>query len=298
MQPKIIATAGARGLSAPRSSPPPLANAAEVGPKQQEDTDPYCELTLTDAEYKAYVDSLGYVSAEEVTEAHFGPYEAVYPGLKELRLEIAADVAALPKLDSNSPDEVSERLRQVNELGNKFVEKAAKFMPRAIAEILAEPILYLGNFKDGENYADLMSGFQTSTLFVESEPIELGNSFTAQDLVNVGVSQKDAQAMVAGFKKAPLIKKADARTKHYAPYYAKAREACAAGGERTVAFPTKATNPAPGTPGNGNQGSAADSDAGKTAGIVVGVIAALAAIAGAIAFLAPQLGIMLPQLPF
>ena len=256
---------------------------------------------MTDAEYKAYVDSLGYVSAEEVKEAHFGPYEDVYPGLKELRLEFVADVAALPKLDSNSPDEVSERLRQINELGNKFVEKAAKFMPRDIAERLAEPILYLGNIKDGENYASLASVTRTSNLFVESEPIEFGETvivWPVQYLVHMGASQKDAQAIVAGFEKDPLVKKGKARVKHYAPYSAKAREACVAGGERTVASPTKASNPAPGTPGNGNQGSAADSDAGKTAGIVVGVIAALAAIAGAIAFLAPQLGIMLPQLPF
>ncbi|OFT76184.1 hypothetical protein HMPREF3104_05655 [Corynebacterium sp. HMSC30G07] len=238
------------------------------------------------------------MSAEEITEAYFGLFEDVYPGLKELRLEFVADVAALPKTESGSPDEVSDWLGQVQELGEKLVEKAAKFMPRDIAENLPEAILFFGNLKDGENYAKLMSEIQKSDLFVESEPIELGNSFTVQDLVKVGVSQKDAQAMVAGFKKAPLIKKVDARTKHYAPYYAKAREACAAGGERTVAFPTKATNPAPGTPGNGNQGSAADSDAGKTAGIVVGVIAVLAAVVGAIAFLAPQLGIMLPQLPF
>lgn len=238
------------------------------------------------------------MSAEEVTEAHFGPYEAVYPGLKELRLEFVADVAALPKTDSGSRDEVSEWLRQVNELGNKFVEKAAKFMPRDIAGSLVEAIFWYGNLKDGENHAEFLSKIQKSDLFVESEPIELGNTFTVQHLVKVGATQKDAEALVAGFKKAPLIKKVDAREKHYASYYAKAREACAAGGERTVAFPTKASNPAPGTPGNGNQGSAADSDAGKTAGIVVGVIAALAAIAGAIAFLAPQLGIMLPQLPF
>lgn len=253
---------------------------------------------MTDAEYKAYVDSLGYVSAEEITEAHFGLFEAVYPGLKELRLEFVADVAALPKLDSNSPDEVSEQLRQINELVEKFVEKAAKFMPRDIAGHVAESIFWYGNLKDGKNYASLASNFRKSTLFVESEPIELGNIYTVQGLVKVGATQKDAEAIVAGFKKAPLIKKVDAREKHYAPYYAKAREACAAGGERTVAFPTKATNPAPGTPGNGNQGSAADSDAGKTAGIVVGVIAVLAAVVGAIAFLAPQLGIMLPQLPF
>lgn len=253
---------------------------------------------MTDAEYKAYVDSLGYVSAEEVKEAHFGLYEAVYPGLKELRLGFVADLAALRKTESGSRDEASDGLRQINELGDKFVEKAAKFMPRDTAESLVEPMLYLGNLKDGENYAELMSKIQKSDLFVESEPIELGNTFTVQHLVKVGATQKDAEALVAGFKKAPLIKKLEARTKHYAPYYAKAREACAAGGERTVAFPTKASNPAPGTPGNGNQGSAADSDAGKTAGIVVGVIAALAAIAGAIAFLAPQLGIMLPQLPF
>ena len=238
------------------------------------------------------------MSAEEITEPHFGPFEAVYPGLKELRLEFVADVAALPKTDSGSRDEASDWLGQVQELGNKFVEKAAKFMPRGIAEILAEPILYLGNLKDGKNYAELVSESQTSTLFIGDEPIEFGDIFTVQVLVKVGATQKDAQAIVAGFKKAPLIKKVDARTKHYASYYAKAREACAAGGERTVAFPTKATNPAPGTPGNGNQGSAADSDAGKTAGIVVGVIAVLAAVVGAIAFLAPQLGIMLPQLPF
>lgn len=254
---------------------------------------------MTDAEYKAYVDSLGYVSAEEVKEAHFGLYEAVYPGLKELRLEFVADVAALPKTESGSRDEVSEWLRQVNELSEKFVEKAAKFMPRDIAGSVAESIFWYGNLKDGENYAELfLFGIKKSTLFVESEPIELGNSLTVQNLVKVGATQKDAEAIVAGFKKAPLIKKVDAREKHYAPYYAKAREACAAGGERTVAFPTKATNPAPGTPGNGNQGSAADSDAGKTAGIVVGVIAVLAAVVGAIAFLAPQLGIMLPPLPF
>lgn len=253
---------------------------------------------MTDAEYKAYVDSLGYVSAEEITEAFFGPVEAVYPGLKELRLEFVADVAAL-QTESGSPDEALDWLRQVQELGEKFVEKAAKFMPRDIAGSVAESIIWYGNLKDGENYAELfLFGIKKSTLFVESEPIELGKIFTVQDLVKVGATQKDAEAIVAGFKKAPLIKKVDARAKHYAPYYAKAREACAAGGERTVAFPTKATNPAPGTPGNGNQGSAADSDAGKTAGIVVGVIAALAAIAGAIAFLAPQLGIMLPQLPF
>lgn len=91
-----------------------------------------------------------------------------------------------------------------------------------------------------------------------------------------------------------------------------AKKVCAAGGNSIVAFPTKIVKgdtgkpskdkpgnnePDAGTPG-GDTGSAADSDAGKTAGIVVGVIAALAAIAGAIAFLAPQLGIMLPQLPF
>lgn len=246
------------------------------------------------------------MSAEEITEAHFGPYEAVYPGLKELRLEFVADVAALPKTDSGSRDEVSEWRRQVNELGNKFVEKAAKFMPRGIAENLAEPIVFLGYAKDGENYASLASVARTSDLYIRDEPIgfgliEFGETvivWPVQYLVHMGASQKDAQAIVAGFEKDPLVKKGKARVKHYASYYAKAREACVAGGERTVAFPTKATNPVPGTPGNGNQGSAADSDAGKTAGIVVGVIAVLAAVVGAIAFLAPQLGIMLPQLPF
>lgn len=238
------------------------------------------------------------MSAEEITEASFGPVEAVYPGLKELRLEFVADVAALPKTDSGSRDDASDWLGQFQELKEKFVEKAAKFMPRDIAGRVADSIIWDGNLKDGKNYAEFLSGFKNGNLFVESEPIELGNSYAVQDLVKAGATQKDAEAIVAGFKKAPLIKKYDARAKHYAPYYAKAREACAAGGERTVAFPTKATNPAPGTPGNGNQGSAADSDAGKTAGIVVGVIAVLAAVVGAIAFLAPQLGIMLPQLPF
>lgn len=241
------------------------------------------------------------MSAEEITEAYFGLFEAVYPGLKELRLEFVADRDALPKLESNSPDEALDWLRQVEELGEKFVEKAAKFMPRDIAESLVETIFWYGNPKDGENYASLASVNQESTLFIGDEPIEFGETvfvWPVQYWVNMGASQKDAQAIVAGFEKDPLVKKGKARAKHYASYYAKAREACAAGGERTVAFPTKASNPVPGTPGNGNQGSAADSDAGKTAGIVVGVIAVLAAVVGAIAFLAPQLGIMLPQLPF
>ena len=77
--------------------------------------------------------------------------------------------------------------------------------------------------------------------------------------------------------------------------YADAEDACLRGGNTTVAFPTKPAN----QKGDNNASGTAEpgkEDGSSTAGIVVGVIAAVLAVVGIAAAFAPQLGIQIPGL--
>lgn len=280
MQRKVITTAAALGLSASLIVAP--VDAAEVGPKMGAYNS--CFLTLTDQEYGALVDSIGYVSAEDITSGAFGPIETVYPSFKQLRSDLEAELAALRKENLES----SERKARRDKLQEKFVQKATATMPNYVADLAVKLTLFLEGIENGKNYAEIFPPSKRTEIKVEGDAysfVEKPFAVEVEELVSNGVPRQEAQALVSEYRQSKLYKAESARAKVYAPYYKKAQEACAAGGDRTVDFPTTVTRPGEDTP---------SADAGKVAGIVVGVIAVLAAVVGAVAFLLPQLGFMLP----
>ncbi len=304
MQRKVIASAVALGLSASLITVPAV-NAAEVGKKGEGTFEGICLLRLTDAE-QAYRDKVvGENSLTTLFRDTAAAIEVVYPQVKApadaflnnptVKAYLEAERAKLEPAEG--VEDAYEALKE-KEL-HRFQEDTElalvynEYLGLRVESAYTSP----GDLGDSKQ-------FLTSLVSASDDPYKTSNLFDLldEDEEDMPIPANKIAALQAAFEKTPFGQMQQVFERDFSSAMTAAQKACAAGGDRTVAFPTKASESKPNDktkpddktkPGN-NDKDAGSSETGKIVGIIVGVLAALGLIAAGLVSFAPQLGIKLP----
>lgn len=304
------------------------AHAAQIGPLDQN----RCKVTFTAAE-RAYIDKLDTELDNTLTGGFFRDFaislENTFPGIREVgndfvdahqhhltnhRTEEAFD-SAFNALDLRSYKARLQAVGLTQEGAEAYLES------RAIAAYGSHlmfsdnsPSTDYGNFYADAEYFD--GDYDINTVgFLLLILLGIGDVIQTED--QMAKFYKTFENTASGKK----VSEANA----FIRSHFEAQRVCVGGGNGTVAYPTgkstsepsnaKPSNPAPSKPsGNqqppakpstdtqgttdqgANDNAAADEQGSSTAGIVIGVIAAILAVIGIAAVAAPQLGLQIPGL--
>ncbi|OHO32212.1 hypothetical protein HMPREF2656_07725 [Corynebacterium sp. HMSC034B08] len=303
MQRKVIASAVALGLSASLITIPAV-NAAEVGKKGEGTFGEICLLRLTDAE-QAYRDKVvGDNSLTTLFRDTAAAIEVVYPQVKAPADAFLNNPTVKAYLEAKQAKlEPAEGIADAYEA---LTEKESHRFPEK-SELAFAYIAYLES-RLGAAYpspGDLGDSkqFLTSRVVASDDPYKASSFFDLldEDEEDMPIPANKIAALQAAFEKTPYGRMLRVIERDFGSAMTAAQKACLAGGDRTIAFPTKPSKPKlddKTKPGDNNPGDndkdAGSSDAGKIVGIIAGVLAALGLIAAGIVSFAPQLGIKLP----
>lgn len=309
MQRKVIASAVALGLSASLITVPAV-NAAEVGKKGEGTFEGICLLRLTDAE-QAYRDKVvGDNSLTTLFRDTAAAIEVVYPQVKAPADAFLNNPTVKAYLEAKRAKvEPAEGIADAYEaLGEKELHRFPEKSELAFAYIAYLESRLGAAYPSPGDLGDSKQ-FLTSRVVASDDPYKTSNFFDLwdEDVEDMPIPANKIAALQAAFEKTPYGQMLRVIDRDFSSAMTAAQKACAADGDRTVAFPTKASKPKPNDdtkpgdktkPGDNQQGDndkdAGSSDTGKIVGIIAGVLAALGLIAAGLVSFAPQLGIKLP----
>lgn len=325
MQRKVLASAVALGLSASLITVPSV-NAAEIGKKGEGGVPSICSLRLTDAE-EAYRDKVaGDASVGTLLRDTVSAIEAVYPQVK------APGDAFLQNPTVKAYVEAHAGGREpTEELEDAFTEVLEKELDRfrndpELGLVYEETLSFrmsLANLSVGG--AEDVKMLELKQIVASDDPYQSSNVFDVLDDEDTPIPASKVAALKRAYEKTPSGQTQRVFQRDFGSAMTAAEKACAAGGDRSVAFPTKAVNPKPNPttkpkpdtakpdqskPGDKTNDQPGDSvtdkakdnakdngsseDTGKIIGIIAGVLVALGLVIGGVVAFAPQLGITLP----
>ena len=309
MQRKVIASAVALGLSASLITVPAV-NAAEVGKKGEGTFEGTCLLRLTDAEQAYRAKVVGENSLTPLFRDTAAAIEVVYPQVKAPADAFLNNPTVKAYLEAERAK--LEPAEGVEDAYEALKEKELhRFQENTELALVYNEYLSLrveSAYPSPENLGDSKQ-FLTSRVVASDDPYKASSFFDLldEDEEDRPIPANKIAALQAAFEKTPYGRMLRVFERDFGSAMTAARKACAAGGDRTVAFPTKASKPKPNDdtkpgdkskPGDNQQGDndkdAGSSETGKIIGIIAGVLAALGLIAAGFVSFAPQLGIKLP----
>lgn len=309
MQRQVIASAVALGLSASLITVPAV-NAAEVGKKGEGTFEGICLLRLTDAE-QAYRDKVvGENSLTTLFRDTAAAIEVVYPQVKAPADAFLNNPTVKAYLEAERAKlEPAEGVEDAYEaLKEKELHRFQEDTELALVYNEYLSLRVESAYPSPENLGDSKQ-FLTSLVSASDDPYKASSFFDLldEDEEDMPIPANKIAALQAAFEKTPYGRMLRVFERDFGSAMTAARKACAAGGDRTVAFPTKASESKPNDdtkpgdkskPGDNQQGDndkdAGSSETGKIIGIIAGVLAALGLIAAGLVSFAPQLGIKLP----
>lgn len=282
------------------------AYAAQIGPLEQNQ----CKVTLTAAE-KSYLDAMSRELYSKLDPAlardiNLG-LEAAYPGARAVGNDFV-DAYQHQLTGHKTRKSFNQALNSVESDSyiNRLSASGMNQETAAFYLILRADAAYGHGLVDGSQYEPE----DWENYFVEASSIDdefEGNMIGLMLILLFGVTdvlgdETQLQRFYTTFDKTPSGKYF-ASLNPFFNAHMKAADACLRGGNATVAYPTGTTASKPSNPSKPadqntgvDAGQAQDEQGSSTAGIIIGIIAAVLAVVGIAAAVAPQLGFQVPGL--